>query len=108
MLKRMAAALYGDKDPTEVFFKGQVQEVRKVSGHYILTLTLPFVSKDKVSMVQNGDELTIQVADFRRKVLLPHILKGKNIEEAKLEADTLKIIFEPEKEDKKSKHRGGK
>jgi arsenite-transporting ATPase len=108
MLRRMSAALYGDKDPTDVFFKGLVQEVRKVSGHYVLTLALPFVSKEKLSMMQNGDELTIQVADFRRKVLLPHILKGKNIEEAKLEADKLKITFEPEKEDKKSQHRGGK
>lgn len=55
-------------------------------------------------MMQNGDELTIQVADFRRKVLLPHILVGKNVEEAKLEGDKLKIVFEPEKEDKKPNH----
>jgi arsenite-transporting ATPase len=104
MLKRMAAALYDDKDPAEVFFKGLVQDIRKENRHYVLTLALPFVSKEKLSMMQNGDELTIQVADFRRKVLLPHVLTGKNVEEAKLEGDKLKIVFEPAKEDKKPNH----
>ena len=100
----VAAALYGDKDPTDVFFKGMVQDVRKENGHYILTLALPFATKEKLSMMQNEDELTIQVADFRRKVLLPRALQGKNIEEAKLEEDKLKITFEPEKEERKSPH----
>jgi arsenite-transporting ATPase len=104
MLKRMAAALYDDKDPAEVFFKGLVQDIHKENRHYVLTLALPFVSKEKLSMMQNGDELTIQVADFRRKVLLPHVLTGKNVEEAKLEGDKLKIVFEPAKEDKKPNH----
>jgi arsenite-transporting ATPase len=104
MLKRMAAALYDDKDPAEVFFKGLVQDIRKENRHYVLTLALPFVSKEKLSMMQNGDELTIQVADFRRKVLLPHVLTGKNVEEAKLEGDKLKIVFEPAKDDKKPNH----
>jgi arsenite-transporting ATPase len=100
----MAAALYDDKDPAEVFFKGLVQDIHKENRHYVLTLALPFVSKEKLSMMQNGDELTIQVADFRRKVLLPHVLTGKNVEEAKLEGDKLKIVFEPAKEDKKPNH----
>jgi arsenite-transporting ATPase len=108
MLRKMAVALYGEEDPTEVFFKGMVQDVRKENGHYVLLLALPFVTKEKLSMMQNGDELTIQVADFRRKVLLPRALQGKNIEEAKLEDDKLKITFELEKEERKSPRRGGK
>lgn len=94
MLKRMAEVLYNDQDPTRVFFTGQVQDVRKDNKHYVLTLTLPFTSKEKISLIQNGDELTIQVADFRRNVILPHILAGKSAGEAKFEGDKLKITFQ--------------
>ena len=94
MLKTMAEALYGSNDPTKVFFQGQVQDVRKEDKHYILTLTLPFTSKEKVSLMQSGDELTVQVADFRRNVILPRVLIGLVASEAKLEKDKLKIKFQ--------------
>ena len=96
MLKRMAGEIYGEQDPTGVFYQGQIQEVRKQGKHYVLTLSLPFTSKDKISLMQDGDELTLEVGAFRRNVILPHILIGKTAGEAKFEDDKLKIIFEEE------------
>ncbi|MFC1983600.1 ArsA family ATPase [Chloroflexota bacterium] len=97
MLKIMAKALYGEEDPTTIFFQGQVQDIHKEGGHYILTLTLPFTSKEKISLLQSGDELTIQVADFRRNVILPHALRGLVVSEAKLEDSKLRIKFHKER-----------
>jgi len=94
MLRMMAEALYGDKDPTTVFFRGQVQNIHTEDKYHVLTLTLPFTSKEKISLMQNGDELTIQVANFRRNVILPHALVGLPVSEAKLEGDKLKIKFQ--------------
>ena len=96
MLKRMAGEIYGDKDPTGVFYEGQIQDVRKQNKHYVLTLSLPFTSKDKISLTQDGDELTLDVGAYRRNVILPHILIGKTAGEAKFEDDKLKIIFDEE------------
>lgn len=95
MLRTAAEALYGGKDPATVFSRGEVQSVHKEDKHYVLTLTLPFTSREQVSLMQSGDELTIQVAGFRRNVILPRSLVGLTISEAKLEASKLKIRFQP-------------
>lgn len=93
MLRAMAEALYGGDDPTTIFFRGQVQDIQKEDKHYVLALTLPFTSNEKISLLQSGDELTIQVASFRRNVILPHGLRGLAVSEAKLEEGKLKIKF---------------
>jgi len=92
-LRVMAEALYGEGDPTAVFFRGQVQDIQKENKHYVLTLALPFTSKEKISLLRSRDELTIQVASFRRNVILPRILRGLVVSEAKLEEGKLKIRF---------------
>jgi len=92
-LRVMAEALYGEGDPTGVFFRGQVQDIQKENKHYVLTLALPFTSKEKISLLRSRDELTIQVASFRRNVILPRVLRGLVVSEAKLEEDKLKIRF---------------
>ena len=95
MLRTMAEALYGGKDPATVFSRGEVQSIHKEDKHYVLTLTLPFTSREQVSLMQSGDELTIQVAGFRRNVTLPRSLVGLTVSEAKLEASKLRIRFQP-------------
>jgi len=92
-LRVMAEALYGEGDPTAVFFRGQVQDIQKENKHYVLTLALPFTSKEKISLLRSRDELTIQVASFRRNVILPRVLRGLAVGEAKLEEGKLKIRF---------------
>ena len=93
MLKVMAEALYRGDDPTTIFFQGQVQDIQKEGRHYVLTLALPFSNKERISLMQSGDELIIQVANFRRNVILPHALRGLTVSEAKLEESKLRIKF---------------
>ncbi|HUV52988.1 MAG TPA: TRC40/GET3/ArsA family transport-energizing ATPase [Dehalococcoidia bacterium] len=93
MLKVMAEAVYGGDDPTTIFFQGQVQDIQKEGKYYVLTLALPFSNKEKISLMQSGDELSIQVANFRRNVILPRALRGLAVSEAKLEEGKLRIKF---------------
>jgi arsenite-transporting ATPase len=93
MLGRFAAALYGEDDPTPVRFRGQTQTVRQENGEYVLTLLLPFTSKEEVSLSQLGDELAIHVGKHKRNVILPRVLVGMRTESAKLEDDRLTIRF---------------
>jgi HSP20 family molecular chaperone IbpA len=85
----------GGKTRLQYFSRGEVQGIHKEDKHYILTLSLPFTSREQVSLMQSGDELTIQVACFRRNVILPRSLVGLTASEAKLEANKLKIRFQP-------------
>jgi arsenite-transporting ATPase len=93
MLKMMGEAIYGQTDPTGVLFQGRVQDIQKEDGGYVLNLALPFVSKEKVSLKHSYEELDIQVASYRRNVVLPQILRGLSVTEAKIDNGTLRIRF---------------
>ncbi|MBA7647822.1 hypothetical protein ES703_55601 [subsurface metagenome] len=94
MLRTMAEALYGDKDPTTIFVRRQVQSIHKEDKHYVLTIALPLTSRGKISLLQSGDELTIQVGGVRRNVILPRALLGLSASEAKLKKGELRIKFQ--------------
>jgi arsenite-transporting ATPase len=104
MLRAMAEALYGDEDPTQVYYQGLVQAVHKADGHYVLTLKLPFTTKENVSLSRNGDELLIQAGRYRRNLLLPHSLLHLPIDSAKLEEGRLKITFVKDAKSAKKEH----
>lgn len=97
MLNLMADALFSKQDPNKVFFVGQTQEVSKENNHYILTISLPFATKEQISLTQSGDELIVQLGNARRNIALPHILMGLAVKEAKFEQGKLRIRFEEEK-----------
>jgi arsenite-transporting ATPase len=93
MLEQVASALYDQRDPTDLFFRGPVQEVTNEDGRYVLAIALPFVSKEQLSLTRVGDELTVNVGSFRRSIILPHILHGLSTLGAKLEGNKLRIVF---------------
>ena len=59
----------------------------------MLTIALPFVSKEQLSLTRAGDELTISVGSFKRSIILPRILHGLSTLGAKFEGDKLRIAF---------------
>jgi arsenite-transporting ATPase len=93
MLERFGAAIYNDSDPTLVRFQGQTQDIRQEDGDYLLTVLLPFTSREEVSLSQVGDELIVRVGNHRRNVILPRALVGMQTKSAKLEGDRLTIRF---------------
>lgn len=94
LLRQMANALFGDQDPVKVFYKGYARQIEKVDGHYTMTLPLPFVTKDDISLVRNGDEMVIHVGRHRRNIFLPKTLTRMRTGEAHFEDGALKITFE--------------
>ena len=93
MLEKVAAALYGDEDPTRLFVRGPVQEVVNEDGRYVLTIALPFVTKEELSLVRNADELVVHAGNFKRNIILPHLLQGLPALGAKFEGNQLRISF---------------
>src|SRR5207245_1612757 len=49
-LGELAQEVFGDTDPTKIFYRGPVQEVKREGDVYILKLPLPHVEMDKVVM----------------------------------------------------------
>jgi arsenite-transporting ATPase len=93
MLRRMADATYGDRDPLDVFYVERVQTVEKVDGEYQLCLRLPFAQKEQIHLTRAGDELVITIGNFRRNLLLPRALVDLEVKRARMENHTLTVTF---------------
>ncbi len=94
MLKRLGKLLYGEEDPTRIFYRGHAQEIYKENGNYVLRLALPFTSKDNITLNHTSEELDVKVGSYRRNIILPHILRHSTVSEAKFDENRLKIVFE--------------
>jgi arsenite-transporting ATPase len=95
MLDKMGRAIFGDRDPAELFFSGKVQTIEPKGEGYTLRMPLPLATKDQVDLMQTGDELVVQVGDYRRNIILPRALAAQQVAGAKLDEGELRIDFVP-------------
>ncbi len=96
MLDKMGLAVFGDADPASVFFHGKIQTIEPTqSGGFTLKMPLPLTTKEQVDLMQTGDELVVQVGDYRRNIILPRALAVLQVAGAKLDGGELRINFVP-------------
>src|SRR6266436_5504081 len=106
-LTQLAQTIFGDQDPTQVFYRGQIQEVKRVGDTYVLRLPLPHVEMDKVLMTKKGDEMIVEIGNFKRDITLPAILANQEAILARFVDKSLEIHFTaPVEETEKSAKRG--
>jgi arsenite-transporting ATPase len=106
-LGALARTIFGDTDPTQIFYRGPVQEVTQQGDTYILRLPLPHVEMDKVLMTRKGDEMIIEIGNFKREITLPNVLANQEATVARFVNKALEIHFtarqnEGEEEQEKS------
>ncbi|MBI5876283.1 MAG: ArsA family ATPase [Chloroflexi bacterium] len=93
MLRRMSAAIYGDRDPSQMFYTGSPQVVTRRDDHYELSLKLPFTAKGDVKLTRVADELTLSLGNWRRNLVLPRVLATREVEKATFTEDQLVLTF---------------
>jgi arsenite-transporting ATPase len=108
LLTELGHALFGKGDPTEVLYRGRPYRVLREDGRYVLSLELPFTSREEVSLSRRADELMLQVGGWRRTLVLPHALVGAQAEGARMIDNTLKVYFAPKSGGKSGARNGGK
>jgi arsenite-transporting ATPase len=96
-LHEMAGHLFGNDDPTRIYYPTVAHEVRAKDGGFVLSMGAPFATKEEVSLAQRGDELSVRVGAHRRNVLLPRVLSGRRATTARIEEGRLNIYFPREK-----------
>ncbi|MFN3360885.1 MAG: TRC40/GET3/ArsA family transport-energizing ATPase [Pseudanabaenaceae cyanobacterium] len=92
-LERLKDTLYGDEDPTQVYYKENTIRVVEENNEYRLELYLPGVPKERIELSKTGDELNIRIGNHRRNLVLPQALSLLQPAGAKMEEDFLKIRF---------------
>jgi len=93
LLNKIAKRIYRAEDPTRFFFSEKPISIERVMDGFDLLLKLPFVKKTDLDLYQNGEELYIQVGNFKRTILVPHSLLNYAIGDAKFEEEKLRISF---------------
>ncbi|EKQ50724.1 MULTISPECIES: ArsA family ATPase [unclassified Clostridium] len=92
-LQKTGDKIYEEIKPENVLFNDKIFTIRKDGENYILSINMPFVNKEELDLLQNGDEITIAVKNERRKYILPAKLHAKEIIGAKYEEGKLNIYF---------------
>ncbi|MBC8075998.1 MAG: ArsA family ATPase [Chloroflexales bacterium] len=94
-LSLVGNALFKDVDPTKVQFRGATQEIARDGDEYVMRLPLPHVEIGKVSMTKRGDELFIEIGNFRRDMILPLTLAERPARKAVFRNGVLEVRFGP-------------
>jgi arsenite-transporting ATPase len=94
-LAELGEAIWSGEDPTRVYFRGSPQELIKRDGQYVLRLPLPHVEMGKVGMVKKGDELIVEIGNFKRDIALPAMLAPLDATVARMVGNALEVTFAP-------------
>ncbi|MEW5819164.1 MAG: ArsA family ATPase [Cyanobacteriota bacterium] len=94
LLDKFGNHIFGEKNPADVFFKTKPIEVTSNNDSYILNWCIPYINKEEIDLHIKGDELILKTSRYTRNMILPNVLMGKEIKQAKFEDDKLKIVFE--------------
>ncbi len=93
-LLNFAINLYGEDDPTKIYYEGKPIQIEELNGRYILKLKMPSFSKKDINIWVKNDELIIELPNFRRNIFLPYTLASSKIKEARLNDGILTVEFE--------------
>jgi arsenite-transporting ATPase len=94
-LAALAGEIWGTSDPTRVYFRGAVQELTKQGEGYVLRLPLPHVELGKVVMTKKGDQLIVEIGNFKRDIALPAVLISQEAVVARMANGALEVTFAP-------------
>ncbi len=96
LLEEIGRDLYAEHDPAAVLHTEPPYRMEADGDAYVLALHLPFLDADGAEAEQFGDELVVQVRNQRRHYALPNFLSYYRLASAGMEADWLRVRFEPE------------
>jgi arsenite-transporting ATPase len=100
MLAKHAEQLFGEEDPSKIFYKGRPYTFESEEGGTAIRMTVqvPFSEKDDFAIERYGDSLTVSVKTAAGKIVnivpLPVATAGMRLARAKLEDRQLRVLFE--------------
>jgi arsenite-transporting ATPase len=94
MLRRLAQALFGERDPTSILYVGERQQIIQTPEGYTLTIPMPFVNSSDISLTRSvSDELVVRVGNHKQMISLPHTLAAMQVRGARYRGGALRVRF---------------
>ena len=97
----MAAAVYGDRDPSERFVPASPQRIQKEGADSVLSLDVPFLDRNDVDLSRHNGELFVTVGNYRREITLPRVLAQRETTSATIDDGKLRVRFAKRQDVKK-------
>jgi arsenite-transporting ATPase len=98
LLSDMGDEVYGTVNVTDILFRDHPIRVRRRASGYVLSLRLPFVSREDMDIHRRGEELFVRVGSYKRNLILPASLQRMEVRGANFVGDHLEIAFAKEPE----------
>jgi arsenite-transporting ATPase len=96
-LTALGEGLYGDADPgADALPSTELLGLERTGDGFVLSISLPLVRREDVSLARSGDELVVTVGGHRRVLALPSALKRCTVAGATLVESRLRVRFEPD------------
>jgi arsenite-transporting ATPase len=96
-LSRLSRLVFANRDPTDIMHVGRSQHIEQRPNGYVLCIPLPHVEIETLDLTKRGDQLYIDVGNFRREVTLPLVLSDLAPGMAAMRQGVLEIPFEQER-----------
>src|SRR5438067_2866173 len=93
LLEAMGEEVYGEHEAMDILYREEPIRVRKRGASYVLSMRLPFASRDELDVHRRGDELFVKVGSYKRNLILPQTLQRLVIREASFVEDRLEVRF---------------
>ena len=93
LLRELGDDIYDDLDAADVLFTDDPLTIVRQDDDYVMTMKLPFASRDELELAVKNDELFLKVGPYRRTIMLPRSLASRSIDGAQLDEDRLRITF---------------
>jgi arsenite-transporting ATPase len=92
-LLKLAEEIYGGHDPTQHFYQDWPYEFSQRDGRVFIKMKLPFITNAEVEINRLPGEIVIRIGGFKRHILLPRHVASYREVTAKMDKDSLYIIF---------------
>ena len=106
-LRRLGELIYGDEDPTGLFFTESPYRFAKEDGVYKVYMKLPFADKQDIELSRTEGQLIVRIGSFQRYVPLPQSMMSLEPDGAHMAGNVLCVSFGGEG-DVSEKGRGGR
>lgn len=85
--------LYGERDPAAILHAGHPFGLERRDGETVVSVDLPFATKDELDVAVAEGELFVTVGPYRRAIVLPDSLRRQEVLGAALTDGTLRVRF---------------
>jgi arsenite-transporting ATPase len=100
-LEKLGEMVFNDIDPITRFSTDKPMDIYSNDGMDIISLKLPFTMKDTVHLYMSGDNLLVEVGQYRRSISLPTTFSGKEPSKAEFKEGRLLILFRSDSDGRK-------